>query len=357
MEPTTQGPGRTWRGRRLVLHIGAGKTGTTAIQNALKADAGVLAQRRVNYLGLMFENFAERRFHWQRPATIHFFHALPVTVGAREFSTLLRECLRASDLSATLVLSNESFFGQNAAVIRALRPFVEEGLELTVVAYVRRHDQWVKSAFIQWGIRHKTYPGPQQSFAEWDNPSRNAFYPKLKPWLDAFGKRVRVRNYDAVDNVVSDFYALVGLGEKENPERRYQAPQASELALRALYNQLSPGKNSPQHFDRVFGSTTTMAMAPLGEWLGGLLPSEGDLRRVIEQAGADREQVNAILAGQGQPLLSTGTSPQRPLEIDTEAMLVMMFQALVRQAGELDRVKARLGQLEQERADGGDGSG
>lgn len=357
MEPTTQGAALPWRGRRLVLHIGAGKTGTTAIQKALHADAQALEGRRVVYLGLMFERARQRLFQWQQPAAIAAFHALPELEAAREFGALLRECLRASDLDATLVLSNESFFGQNAAVIRALAPFVEGGLDLTVIAYVRRHDQWAKSAFIQWGIRHKTYVGPQKSFGEWDNPERNAFYPKLQTWLDAFGERVLVRNYDAVEDVVSDFYAVVGLGARKSPERTYQAPQASELVLRALFNQLIPGQSSPERFEELFGSTDAMAMAPLGEWLGGLLPSEEELGRVIEATTADRGQVNAVLLGQGQPPLSTTTRPQRPVEIDPEAMLVMMLQALVRQSGELHRLQARLERLEHERAAEGDGGG
>lgn len=351
MESTPRTPGSTWRGRRLVLHIGAGKTGTTAIQGALKADEEALAQRRVRYLGLMFERFGERCFDWQRPSMIHGFHALPVAEGARQFASVLRECLRASDLSATLVLSNESFLGQNAAVIRALGPFVEEGLDLAVVAYVRRHDQWAKSAFIQWGIRHKTYSGPQQSFGQWDNAVRNAFYPKLRPWLDAFGSRVLVRNYDAVSNVVTDFYSATGLGQKQDPVRRYQAPGASELALRALFNQVNPGKSSPQQFERLFGNPATLPATPLATWLGTLLPTDADLQRVTDEATADRDQVNAILARQGQPPLDTQAKPQRGIEVDPEAILMTLFQALVRQGGELERVKARLDRLEKSQSE------
>ena len=49
----------------LILHIGAGKTGTSSIQETLRNNSLALNDQHVKYLGLMLE-FAEHKYDYSK---------------------------------------------------------------------------------------------------------------------------------------------------------------------------------------------------------------------------------------------------------------------------------------------------
>ena len=49
----------------IILHIGAGKTGTTSIQSALEKETKLLTEQGFKYLGLMLENCYDKKYIWQ----------------------------------------------------------------------------------------------------------------------------------------------------------------------------------------------------------------------------------------------------------------------------------------------------
>lgn len=328
----------------IVVHVGDGKTGTSAIQKTLRQHPLELADAGIQYLGLMLEQAPIRRHDWQFASKIEAFHALAPSQAAAELADVLRDCVASARERGLhrLVLSNESLFGRGATTIAALQALQQEGIEPKIVVYVRRHDGWARSAYVQWGLRHKTYKGPLLSFEQWSRRRKFALQPKLQPWLDAFGDRVVIRNFDATADAAADFLDVLQLDPARfNTVRRNETPSTEELALRALFNQQFSGPVSTQRFTRLLDAEHVDFRLPLGRWLDGLLPDAQQLQAIADANAADRSDVDALLAINGQPPMARGELANTPVSLDHDALLSALFQIVVRQAIRLEQLEAR----------------
>lgn len=153
-------------GVKIILHIGAGKTGTSSIQKMLFDNQKELKRQGYYYLGFMLENAYKKKYTWQKrtPANDDFF-SLPMQQAFEEMYEILNDTIKKAEQDDihTLIWSNESFFGNRKPLMEVLKKLKEKNIELRVVAYIRRHDSWAQSAYLQWGIKHKTYTGKLQS--------------------------------------------------------------------------------------------------------------------------------------------------------------------------------------------------
>ena len=78
-----------------------------------------------------------------------------------------------------MIWSNETFLGNDAIVFPAVQRLTEAGVgALRIVAYVRRPDAWAQSAYLQWGIKHKTTPARCGRFATGSPVATRACAPK-----------------------------------------------------------------------------------------------------------------------------------------------------------------------------------
>lgn len=332
----------------LFVHIGDGKTGTSAIQKMLRSEAGMLSEENVEYLGLMLE-FAElKKYEWQRDTRIEAFHALPRERASAEMAEVLEGSIALARQRGrrALVLSNETLLGRNGAAIDALGRVQASGVEIHPIVYVRRHDAWARSAYAQWGLRHKTYDGPIKSFEEWRETRRFALYPKLQPWLDAFGNAVSVRNFDAISDVAADFLEIIGVDSTRSiGVRANETPLPEELALRALFNHQQPTPSAPVRFNKLLGSADVDFRISLGHWLSEKLPTSGQLRDISLAYEQDRNSINTALEACGQPPLSTSALVHEGIELDQEVLVSALFQLIVRQAQRLEAVEQRLAKM------------
>ena len=332
-------------GFTLVVHIGDGKTGSSAIQRMLRTEVGSLAKAGIAYLGLMLEFAPVKKYEWQRDTRIEAFHALPRERAAEELAEILEASVRdaAGRGLAKLVWSNETLLGRNAATIDALARLKASGVDVRPVVYVRRHDAWARSGYAQWGLRHKTYEGPIKDFPQWCEMRRLALQPKLQPWLDAFGAAVSVRNFEALPDVASDFLGLLGVEHLPAVGvRANETPPAEELALRALFNHQLPGPTSPVRFNKLLGAKDIDFRLPLGDWLRSKLPTEEELARLSETYADDREAVNQALRAAGQPPLGSEPLEHERPSLNHEILLSTLFQMVVRQAQRLEKLELRL---------------
>lgn len=331
-----------------IVHVGDGKTGTSAIQRTLRDHAPELADAGIAYLGLMLERAPVRLHDWQAARRIEAFHSLGKERGARELADALRACiapLRERGLRR-VVVSNESLFGRSAATIATLEQLRGEGHAVRVVAYVRRHDAWARSAYAQWGLKHKTYDGPVRDFAQWSAAHRFALAPKVAPWHAAFGEAFQLRNFDAVGDVVSDFLALLDLDPARfGTVRRNESPSPEELALRTLFNHREEGRSPPVRFANLFDSANVDFRQPLGPWVKSLWPTPAQLQAIADAHVDDRARVDAILAENGQPPMETAPLPESELALDSDLLIGALFQLVSRQALRLEKLEARVASL------------
>ncbi|QWC86319.1 hypothetical protein KLP28_06400 [Nocardioidaceae bacterium] len=152
--------------RRVYIHVGAPKTGTTYLQDRMRLNAGALAEHGVHYvvdeempthfgaaLDLIEEPWGGQRRHF---------------VGAWEERLMRR--VRATDRDATLVISHEILAGARAEhVARAMRDLGEGGDEVHLVYTARDLGRQVPAEW-QEGIKHRR----QRSFATFLQQIREA---------------------------------------------------------------------------------------------------------------------------------------------------------------------------------------
>jgi hypothetical protein len=282
-------------GIRLLFHIGTGKTGTSSIQATLRDNRERLLASGVLYLGLVFEHAPLQKYGWQRFGATGQLHALPLQEGSRQIQEILVHAMRyarSHDLH-TVVWSSESFFDRPEKASRGLRRIAEMGATVRSIVYVRRHDKWANSAFVQWGLKHKIYPGPVRPFAAWIRKRPAVFFPSIAKIQREFGCDVQVRNFDTKADVVVDFLHVceIPLPSPASSEVNQTASGAENL-LRALFNTQLAHAATPREFNRAVAQRVEFGLTA-ADYMRLHLPTRQALAQVVRDSGADEKKVNA----------------------------------------------------------------
>jgi hypothetical protein len=194
----------------LFVHIGTHKTGSTAIQKALKDSAKRLA--RENIVWIPFLPFPDNVKY------ISDFDDAAVR-SCREF--LLREVEQSgADQNARLVMSDEDFSGNpltgylNSSVTARMLRSITEGIDTRIIVYVRRQDSFLESLYTQ-----RMYRGEDGSFSEFMTRIEGAsydWYRLVDQFAQQFGRdHTIVRPYDRKalpesNSLVHAFADLIG---------------------------------------------------------------------------------------------------------------------------------------------------
>lgn len=172
--------------KQLFIHIGFGKTGTTAVQEIFHASRDLLRQNGVLY-----------------PSTGVFptgHHMLaPLNEAAiqgdtvEEYKKLLDEI--ATDASEKILVSSENYCFMKETFIAAM-PKLFSKVDTRIVFYVRPQVELIESTFLQWKKTGQKCPDELQLFFR-QNASGFNFSMRLAPWIKAFGKKnIIVRRYE-----------------------------------------------------------------------------------------------------------------------------------------------------------------
>lgn len=335
---------------KLVVHIGQGKTGSTAIQTALRSNQDALLAQGVHYLGHLLENAQNvPKLPWQHVVGSEMLlHQMPEDVAKADIIAVLTEELtRLSDLGAPFAIwSNEALFERRFAVGPALATLREAGWPVQVVLYIRRHDGWAQSAYAQWGIKHKAYSGPVKPFREWiaDRPVRLGN--RLDFWDGLLDDDLEIINFNEITDAAGDFFARLGI-EDIQTHRAYETPSAEVLAAWAVYNSRFEQPMAPESFMRFLNAANLLHQpAPKVPCPSDLLPTTEDLAAVLEDAAEDIGETNAYLADRGQPIFDTSEAikaKQPPTEWDTTKLLLAMLSS---QQEQLTRLRKRVDKLQ-----------
>ena len=349
---------------KLVVHIGHGKTGSSSIQETLLHNTPILARQGVKYLGMMLEYAdVEGRLPWQRlDGSDAFFDGISASDASEQLYDVLNRCI--SDLRrdgfSLAIWSNEWLATRGAHVYPALKKIKDSGTDIEIQCYVRRHDRWIQSAYIQWGIKDKSYEGPIKTFEEWleEFGERDiSFAPTLHFWDDLFASRLRVFNYDSAGDVVEHFLRSNGISGasliKENV-----TPDQVLLAAQSVFNGRKRRRVSPIEFGPVSRFVTRAdengAVLPP---LDLLTPSVGSLQEIVASRRDDIEDVNRFLLRSGEPSLSFAsppTQPAHPTPWEMDQWILKLVYSLAEETVQLrkqtDSLRAQLVALQDHKA-------
>lgn len=267
---------------RCILHIGFGKTGTTALQRYLAARPVVDGPQPHRYF------VVDHRGHVLRDADALNREAVsdPQLWERDDLDAIARRLVAAVPLGSRPILSQEawSIRGREWLEADALNRL---GLRAHVVAWVRPQIEWFNSGWWEWWAWLHRVNTPAELLKHWGKQMH------WRAHLDAWAAnpavdKLTVRLYRR--NTVSDFLALLGAPPP--------APDASVVVNRSL---------APVHI-RLLKSMPGLR-TPNRPWLDGLLqkllPSTerapwvltpADMQRIVDDCRADNERLAASLA-------------------------------------------------------------
>ena len=326
----------------LIVHIGAGKTGTSSIQKALFDNQDYLNKQGVRYLGLMFEYEKNKKYSWQYAPKIGSFYELDANTANKELLNVLRNIIDKSSLddTSTYIWSNESLLVKSPFYLDAFKQ-VSEIVNLKIVVYVRDYAKWSISAYKQWGIKHKTEPGPVRNYKESKAHKVAYFYRTLKPLLKDFSKNIIIRNMDSQDDVVKDFLSLCNISAKHITYKRVnESLSQEELFLRAIFNTQFNGPVRPEEFENIVGKFNYSAKSPSG-YLATLLPSVKDIEEINHLTEEDRCYINSLLKQQQQKEIEA-SNPKVHSEVDLSKFVSVLSEIIIKQSIKINKLEQKL---------------
>lgn len=206
-----------------ILHIGAGKTGSTAIQHALSFNTKKLEEAGFIYPRILSVN---RTYGWINHNQLAYalFNGRPTA----DLAAMSSHLDSLATTGKTIILSAEVFYmrplesrytnhinyirEKRDAILRTC-DLLKSFDEVKIVCYVRRQDLWFESRYNQ---RVKTRKNVGMSFKEFlAGIQERHFAEQLDLWAEVFGQQnIIVRPYEKGQlcngNVVDDFAKILG---------------------------------------------------------------------------------------------------------------------------------------------------
>ncbi|GJM09437.1 MAG: hypothetical protein DHS20C11_17130 [Lysobacteraceae bacterium] len=337
----------------LHIHAGSGKTGTSAIQYFLRNNRQEMLRQGYAYAGTFFEEFSD-----DQKGNLTEVFSRAKKKGVQFLTSHIRQCLaritkRYSDHPIRhIIWSNEGILTSHAVMGEVLSNLVTD-YDVHFVAYLRRQDEWLSSAYRQWGIRHKTNPGPVMEFDQWMvRYQRNANYDALLgQWEKSIGlSSITARIYEKCHDVVVDFAAVVGLNLSvlDIPdERAYKTPDATILSLFKLYNTQFDEQIHPRSLVQLLDKAGILARHIRPTNITATLPGVDKKRQLLAQY----EPGNKRLSRFSKPDYDVSFPTDEPTEVGshdvtTDQILSALLLMLVDTDRRSSEAQRRIAELE-----------
>lgn len=227
--------------KRIWLHIGMLKTGTSAMQQWFTAHETELRQKRLLYL----------RGRKNFPASGELAHALArrTPEAGKLVDRVLQQIFEAGDEIDDVLLSSEDF---SAFGPRSLSPLVRalEGQRLFILIWLRRQDRFAEALYkqsVKWNGRF----GDIQSFLQPQLLKQLDYDAMLREWQEAFpGAALMPQIYEESNagkkpDSIASMLTAIGRPDLIPPDSRdWRRNQSPKAALIAHYRQI-PRETAP----------------------------------------------------------------------------------------------------------------
>ncbi len=232
--------------KKIILHIGCEKTGTTSIQNTLTENRDLLLKKH----GILYPESLGKRNHinvgiYSCDEDKHLTKFLPRGQSISEFRRRLYTAFSeeaASKHFHTVVISNEWLHPriQSPTEFQRLSHLLNQvSTDIEIVMYIRRQDKLALSMYstsLKAGnYQHFTFPDIG------DNASLPYYYDFLaiyRRWKEVFGNNITLRVFDretlCKQNVVNDFLTLINCNENALQIQREDNRSISPAGIKVM---------------------------------------------------------------------------------------------------------------------------
>jgi len=232
--------------KRLILHIGTRKTGSTSIQESLGRSRVALLKHNIHYPSIKPFNhiFKFVPIFMEDPAEALYFKR---TLEPKENKFFKVKNYREAWIKEIELCEQEHFiisaeeltqphFTEGA--VKRLREFVEQYFEeVTIIAYVRHYDQLISSQIQQEVMIGYIPASIGELVQEFLNcPPTISYQESLRKWINVFGsENLIVRPFDPLafqnGNLLADFFHTLGL-------------PADDISIPEIMSNVSLGKHA-----------------------------------------------------------------------------------------------------------------
>ena len=344
---------------KLYIHIGTGKTGTTAIQDYLYSRIQDLSARNVHYWGINLEHapalnrHSANRFAWQTQSGTGMLQQIPLPQARYELEQALRAAMDSLTPNTIAVWCNESIHERPELYIPLFKSCqADGGISITLFAYARNSRDYIRSAYKQWGVRHKTNYGRVLGFSQWILLMRKhlCYGEKLAQWDQEFPGAFHLINYDFLADVTHDFVSRLpqctDLLPQQCRNRINATPADVSLALYALYNNQFTEPVTPTTIEDLLSRYQLLDVDFKMDSLAMLFPTSDDINDAVSALQSDANLVNSILERHGQPQLTLKECNGVEEDIVSEQSIVagtmsLLLRILVEQEKRINALEQR----------------
>lgn len=330
----------------LYVHVGSGKAGSSAIQKALLQHSEDLKSKKVKYLGLMLEHLEDSGQAWQR------VYGWPIMNKKKQkyqsaFMDVLTEGLSTCREQGyeSAVISNESFFTQFDFLQKIADVCDALNVELKVIAYFRNQVSWMVSAYKQWGIKHKTYPGVVKSFDTWAKERPLNFSRVAYKWRTQCAENFIIKNYDAERELVKNFLLTcnVDISEIDLKEASInKTPDNLALSLWAYYNSQFEGEVLPGELEPVLKRSGVADKEIKKIDYNDLIPNDNEVGWLYEEYAEDLKQLNEELSLAGEKALEFPEKTSMFAHVSKDELIAALLMIVTKHDAEIRQLRNKL---------------
>jgi len=204
--------------KKLVIHIGTHKTGSTAIQLFLWRNRDELLKNGITYPesgAPSFSRFGQHLIAWSCFSNADYIPAYDgntIELNSLQTSKFISKIDNATSNNQTVVISSEEFSILNLSEISVLAKQLSN-FDVTIVVYLRRQDMYLESAY---GTSVQYNPGYVKNFSDFCVEQRmNLNYMSMiESWEYYFPGKLVVKSYEdkkIKQDIVSDFMSVLNV--------------------------------------------------------------------------------------------------------------------------------------------------
>lgn len=192
--------------KKLYLHIGLGKTGSSALQSWLSLNAEALSRQGIDYA----DTVPEIKYGESLSGNGSLLHKACVSQNFDEVETLLTSTYFFTPGNSVAIISCELFQGIRPSTILKIQEICENnGIDISVIAYVRSVYEVLYSTYTQF-VKRSSYT---HNFGEKESDTNfSTTVEYLKRYLEVFGEKLIILNYDEVKkDIYASFSGVTGI--------------------------------------------------------------------------------------------------------------------------------------------------